>query len=452
MRAKLIAFLLLAFFLAPLAEARIIGKRNKRPKTRRPPVARLQPGPKYEKAALPPLDMQQVQDVIADQKPGSPTEIAAQGVMGQAPCGDSAAKQQFEQLMARVNALTAEALSLANQSVSASYQCAPPPIGSGNCTLYNKIITRIPQISAELLTLTPQLQALQAMAGSGNCGGSSPMALPPGMNRDAVAKKFKFRFPGGGGGAASFEGGMNLPGLDGEAMQQLEELAEMDGTNAGYAMDGRRILDKFRQQMGRYHKSAAAAGALGARVNEARERERQAKEEGDDSPSGKAEREYFRINYAELGPKYKALVQERGEAARSVAEEALSAPAVSAAAVLPQADEKPAYAQLAQAGVDIIKEEGLNKIQEDGEDALKTTLSAYLGKQRTEALFGIRDITQAAAENVSFDQDWKDAISQMASGSTSTGAIDKLVDKLDAGLKNTGDKSWTAFKNVFGGE
>jgi hypothetical protein len=221
---------------------------------------------------------QEVQEALADQRAGSPLEVAAIGLTGQTPCDNSQLQSQADALTGRMNALFARAMLLTKeyendhtakideisrrmdslssqiltwiQQKSADYAAcfgADPP----NCTAYyndtaqiaqleaqrdqisaeylayissstQELLGKVPDLNSQWSSLASQLQIVNLGLRSSNCNGASVMALPPSFSMAAIAKRFGFADTG------SQEAEASSRVFDSQSRSALDQLGRPD--------------------------------------------------------------------------------------------------------------------------------------------------------------------------------------------------------------------------------
>jgi hypothetical protein len=425
----------LLYAAASLADAGIMPKRGRRKKRNDSGfigAARLTLGPKYSKPDDPPPPGQ-IPGIIRDSDPNSPNQIAAQS-MGLASGGNCQALQARAQaLIAQLNAITAELLA----EEQAILGCGGG-IAGANCAIAhgNAAIA----LGNQAIPIATELQSLQGQAAS--CGGSSSgqAALPPGVTLGAVAKRFNIRIPDAPGGASG-GGAMG-------ASPALEQLKELASQGEGADFDGRGGNSKLGKAINRYSAAIRRAAVVGPRVRAGRELA--GRKESFDDPTDRAQAEYLKINYKELGPKYEALVQERHAAAENVADQALSglgpnAPLMDAG--------MPSMIQIDDSKATALEGPGLNAATawDSTKEGMKDALVEKLPLQ-WQSLEKIAEIDLAVAKAWDLRDDLMEAVNEMGSGSGSTVATEKMLAKLDQYFGDVKDATFekNPFKSLLG--
>jgi hypothetical protein len=394
-------------------------------------------GPRYSKPDDPP-SASQIPDAIRASDPNSPNSIAAQS-LGLASGGNcDALKAQAAALMAQMNGYTAQLQAILaqvqydEQQEAGCYYLDSACITSWANQGISDASKAIP-IGAQAAAAAAQLQALQGQAATcGSSGGGQASAQPPAVTLGAVAKRFHVVLAGAPGGG-------NGPGPS----TALEQLQQIEGQGQGADFDGSGGAVKLGKAITRYSAATRRAATLGPRVRAGRELSRS--KESFDDPAEKAQSEYLKINYKELGPKYEALVQERHAAAENVADQALSS--LGPNAPLPNTDMLPMI-QLDESKATDLEGPGLNaatawdSLKEGMKDAVVEKLPL-----QWQSLEKIGEIDQAVAKAWDLRGELSDALAELGSLSQSTAATEKLQASLS---KYFGDvKDATFEKNPF---
>lgn len=396
-------------------------------------------GPQYSDPNAPP-PASAVPGLVAGTDPNNPNQVAAQGMgFSQSNCSGNI-QSQVDALTAQLAGITAQLnglLALERAEVAAEYACPPPapPTYSTACQTghANKALAYANQalvIGQQALPIAAQLQALQGQASACSGGGSSPQLNPPAVTLQAAAHRFGFSLPsaaGQGGSGSAF--GPNSIFNGGSALEQLKEL---DAEGQGANWDNSRALGKA---LGGYARSAQRVAAMGPMV----EAGKQVVKDGEtyDDPKTQAEAEYLSINYKELGSKYDGLVDERHQAAETVADQTVSG--LSPMAPIPDAQGKPLI-EVASDALDQARDAAEEKAQETLVDKLKEGIIKL--SPDGESMEKILNIQDKALSGVS-DLFGKlgAAVDQMGSSSQATGDIEAAINAANKAGSDTGNEA-----------
>lgn len=430
-----------AWAAAPVSDGGWNPNKNKR-KKRNPDFVgnRIMPrGPQYSQPDAPP-PAEHIPNLIQASNPTSPNSVAAQSLgMGGGDC--SSIESQAQAMKAQIDALNAKLAGLlAKQRAALASQiaCGANP----SCAIFyaNQGLGYAQQAgveAAKVLPLVGQMQALQGKAASckasgGGAGGAQ--ALPPGVTLQNVANRFGAAGNMGGGAGRAQAG----PGL---ALQQLQELADQ-GEDADW--DGRGTGRKVNQALSKYGSASKRASYVGRRVQAGKVVARNP-DLRYSSAGERAQGEYLKINYKELGPKYEALAQERREAANGVADQVLGglSPAVPAPDLQGGTEIKINESQAinlggAGAGVmDELKDEAKSRLEDEAKEAFFGALPQGAALQR------IVEIDQSVMAAWDLRDDLMAALNEIGSGSLSTVKTDELMAKLGGYWDNVRDTTFS---------
>lgn len=396
-------------FAAAELSAGFLPKRRPTHRPKRGGAVIMQRGPSYSPATTSVNDLQSVQNLIQQSKPGV-NDIAVQAAGLSTGTGDSCAGPQ-----ARVASITAELYNILAQLQAA--QAAISGCGiNASCISYwgNRAIALGNQAASyqgELSSLAAQLQACQSQGGGGVAGGAQ--VNPPGLTYANLAKRFKVPLKGGGlgGGGGSF-GDFSSPAFD----------ALLDDVNNGRIPDYDGRQSKQNQAYKAFLNASAAASAIGGRVEAGRAYAGKPAKDFDD-PQAAAQQEYLRINYDVLGAKYEGLARERSAKADAYAQSVLSNPPT-----LPLPDDKPPLFKLDGELIEGVRSEFKGQLEGSAEEYLEEGAST-----RTKALISIVKIEKTMFEGLAeMAEALPKALAQMGSASLESGDIDAAISKADA--------------------
>ncbi len=384
----------------------------------------------------------EVMQAIQESKPGSPNEVAQQAMGLSQPCPQTALAA-LQAIKAQLDAILAKV----QQDYYNQLACGL----NVSCALYWANQAIADASSAAALGAQAESLAAQAMAEAACASSSSVQATPPGITLDRLMGRLGATYKDGsrpGLGYGSGSASMNLANFGG-AFQQLMN-ADADLRQAL----GSSNFEAMHAWAGKAYDANAAKARLDAAQAAS---EGISKKEAKADPAQAAAKEYWGINYKELGPKYAALAEQSHAQADQVAQQALSHdwPVDENSRVKDEPglwDKGVAVAgKVLNDAKDQAIDEAKDSLKDKFKEGVQSALESVIGEKSAEAMIGVVEIEQGVIERTQdILNDLKGAMGELGSASTSSPKTEALLAKIDEHLQTTWKDASDKSKDVLG--